>query len=223
VALTGVAGGREELGPLSNTNTSVAVLENFSIALTETEIQVNELSGRQRDLQQRIAELQAKVEVAPQLEAELAGLNRDNDVLREQYESLLERRELLSFDIDRKRQGRQIEFNIIEPPMAPEFAVEPNRRMLLLLALIAALGSGAGLAFVLHQLRPVFITGRMIYQELGVPVLGSVSMTWTRNATAELRRAELLFAAGLLLLVCVFGLMFMALSDISMFAREVLK
>ncbi len=210
---------RKEIGPLSVTSASGTVLENFSMALTEAEIAVNELAGRQRDLQQRVAELQAKVEIAPQLEAELAGLNRDHDVLREQYENLLERRELLSFDIDRKRQGRQIEFNIIEPPLAPEFPVEPNRRMLLFLALVAALGAGAGLAFILHQLRPVFITGRMVYQELGIPVLGSVSMTWTEHATAERRRTELIFGSGLLLLVGVFAVMFVALPYLSLITR----
>lgn len=213
---------RRELGPLAVTSTSGVVLENFSIALTEAEIEVNELAGRQRDLQQRIDELQEKVETAPQLEAELAGLNRDNTVLRDQYESLLERRELLSFDIDRKRQGRQIEFNIIEPPMAPEFAVEPNRRMLLLLALVAALGTGAGLAFVLHQIRPVFITGDMVYQELGIPVLGSASMVWTQQAVSERRRTELLFGAGLAMLVCVFGVMFVVLDILSLIARQAL-
>ncbi len=212
---------REEFGPLASMGSSVAVLENFSIALTEAEIEVNELSGRQRDLRQRIAELQEKVETAPQLEAELAALNRDNTVLREQYESLLERRELLSFDIDRKRQGRQIEFNIIEPPVAPEFPVEPNRRMLLLLALVAALGAGAGLTFVLHQLRPVFTDGKSVYQELGIPVLGSASMTWTSHATMERRRTELLFGLGLLVLLCVFGIMFVALSDLSLITRQV--
>lgn len=214
---------RQELGPLNSSSASGVVLENFSIALTEAEIQVNQLTGRQRDLRQRITELQEKVETAPQLEAELAGLNRDNTVLREQYESLLERRELLSFQIDRKRQGRQIEFNIIEPPMAPEFPVDPNRHMLLLLALLAALGTGAGLAFVLHQLRPVFITGRMVYQELGIPVLGSASMTWTNHAVLERRRAELMFVAGLLLLLCVFGVTFLILSDLSMFTRQALS
>jgi polysaccharide chain length determinant protein (PEP-CTERM system associated) len=217
-----VAKRRDELGPLVTTGSSAAVLENFSIALTEAEIEVNELSGRQRDLQQRIAELQEKVETAPQLEAELAGLNRDNTVLREQYESLLERREMLSFDIDRKRQGRQIEFNIIEPPMAPEFPVEPNRRMLLLVALLAALGAGAGLAFLLHQLRPVFNDGKSVYQELGIPVLGSASMTWTANATMERRRTELLFGLGLLILLGVFGAMFLVLSDLSLVTRQAL-
>ena len=134
----------------------------------------------------------------------------------------LERRELLNFDISRKRQGRQIEFNIIEPPMAPEFAVEPNRRMLLLLALVAALGAGAGLSFVLHQIRPVFISGKMVYQELGIPVLGSASMTWTEHATLEHRRAEFLFGGGLALLLGVFGVIFIVLPMLSQFTRQTL-
>jgi len=213
---------RRELGPLRVSGSSGAMLENFSIALTEAEIEVNELSGRRRDLQQRINELQEKVETAPQLEAELAGLNRDNTVLREQYESLLERRELLSFDIDRKRQGRQIEFNIIEPPMAPEFPVEPNRSRLLMLALAAAIFAGAGLAFVLHQLKPVFINGNMIYRELGIPVLGSASMIWTNQATWERWRAELLFGAGLALLICLYGVVFILLPELSSVARQAL-
>jgi uncharacterized protein involved in exopolysaccharide biosynthesis len=75
------------------------------------------------------------VDIAPQLEAELAGLNRDHTVLRNQYESLLQRRELLSFDIDRKRQGRQLEFRIIEPPYAPEFPVKPERFRLMLMVI----------------------------------------------------------------------------------------
>jgi hypothetical protein len=32
----------------------------------------------------------------------------------------------LSFDIDRKRQGRQLEFRIIEPPLAPQFPWRPT-------------------------------------------------------------------------------------------------
>jgi polysaccharide chain length determinant protein (PEP-CTERM system associated) len=211
---------RQDLGPLSSVGSSAAVLESFSIALTEAEIAVNEFSGRKRDLQQRIVELQEKAETAPQLEAEFAGLNRDNTVMREQYESLLERREVLNFDINRKRQGRQIEFNIIEPPMAPEFAVEPNRRMLLLLALVAALGTGTGLSFVLHQIRPVFVSSKMVYQELGIPVLGAASMTWTPHAMLEHRRTELLFGAGLALLLFVFGVIFIVLPMLSQFARQ---
>ena len=213
---------RAELGPLIGAGSTGAVVENVRMALTEAEIAVTELAGRERDLEQRIAELQEKVDIAPQLEAELAGLNRDHTVLRNQYESLLQRRELLSFDIDRKRQGRQLEFRIIEPPLAPEFPVEPNRQMLILLSLFAALGAGGGLAYFLHLMKPVFITGEMVYEQLGVPVLGAVSMAWTSRALRQRRSAEVLFASGLVTLIGVFGVTFVLLDNLTDFARQLL-
>jgi len=216
---------REEVGPMlgSGATGTGSAVENVQIALTEAEIQVSELSGRQRDLQQRIAELQEKVDIAPQLEAELAGLNRDHTVLRNQYETLLQRRELLSFDIDRKRQGRQLEFRIIEPPLAPEFPVEPNRTVMMLLALMAALGAGGGLAYLLHLMKPVFITGDTVYQELGVPVLGSVSMAWTGQAIARRRGAEALFAVALVVLLATFGAVFAFLPDLTEYAQQLVN
>jgi polysaccharide chain length determinant protein (PEP-CTERM system associated) len=214
---------RVELGPLLGTGgAGGAVVENVRIALNTVEIEITELRGRERNLDQRINELQDRVEIAPQLEAELAGLNRDHAVLRNQYENLLQRRELLSFDIDRKRQGRQLEFRIIEPPRALEFPVQPHRSMLMLMVLAASLGAGAGLAFVLHLLKPVFVTGEMVYQQLGIPVLGSVSMAWTSRATWAHRRAELVFAVGLVALVALFAGVFALLPQLSEMARELI-
>jgi hypothetical protein len=47
-------------------------------------------------------------------------------------------------------------------------------------------------------MKPVFVTGEMVYQQLGIPVLGAVSMAWTHTATWRRRRTELLFGLGLL-------------------------
>jgi polysaccharide chain length determinant protein (PEP-CTERM system associated) len=213
---------REELGPLLGSGAAGAVVENVRIALTQAEIQVTELRGRERDLRERIAELQAKVDIAPQLEAEFTGLVRDNSVLRSQYESLLQRRELLSFDIDRKKQGRQLEFRIIEPPLAPDVPVAPDRFRLMLMVLAAALAAGGGLAFLLHQARPVFSSANQLYEGLGVPVLGSVSMAWTRRAMWRHRRTEVVFALGLVLLVGVFGVVLVALPQMTVMVQDLL-
>lgn len=194
---------REELGPL--VGSGGAVVENVRIALTQAEIEVAELRAREYDLAQRIGELQEKIDIAPQLEAEHAGLVRDHAVLRTQYESLLQRREQLSFDIDRKRQGRQLEFRIIEPPLAPQVPVAPDRLKWLVIVLVAALAGGAGVAFVLHQVRPVYVSGDTVYQDLQIPVLGTVSMAWTKRARIRRRGAEAVFAVGIVLLVVVFG------------------
>jgi polysaccharide chain length determinant protein (PEP-CTERM system associated) len=213
---------RQELGPLLGSGAQGAVVENVRIALSQAEVEVTELRGRERDLQERITELQQKVDIAPQLEAEYAGLVRDNAVLRTQYESLLQRRELLSFDIDRKRQGRQLEFRVIEPPLAPQLPVAPDRFRLMLMVLAAALVAGGGGAFLLHQLRPVFVSGDQIYQELQIPVLGAVSLAWTPRAKWRHRRAEAAFAIGLVTLLGVFGVVFAALPRMTALAQGLL-
>jgi polysaccharide chain length determinant protein (PEP-CTERM system associated) len=131
---------REELGPLLDTGaTGGTVVANVRIALAQAEVNVAELRARERDLVERIGELQQLLDSAPQLEAELAGLTRDYQVLRSQYDGLLQRREQLNFEIDRKRQGRQLEFRIIEPPFSGQTPVAPDRPRLLLMVLVAAL------------------------------------------------------------------------------------
>jgi polysaccharide chain length determinant protein (PEP-CTERM system associated) len=214
---------REELGPLLDTGaTGGAVVANVRIALAQAEVQVAELRSRERDLMERIGELQARLDVAPQLEAELAGLTRDYQVMRGQYEGLLQRRESLSFEIERKRQGRQLEFRIIEPPFSAQQPVAPDRPRLLLMVLVAALAAGAGLSYLLHQLRPVFISGATIYGDLQIPVLGSVSMAWTKRARWRRRRTEAVFAGVLLLLVASFGFLFVRLPELTQLAQRFL-
>nr|WP_240901459.1 XrtA system polysaccharide chain length determinant [Thioalkalivibrio sp. XN279] len=202
---------RDELGPLIGAGAGGAVIENVRIALTQAEIEVAELAARERDLAQRIEELQQKIDVAPQLEADYAGLIRDHTVLQNQYEGLLQRREQLSFDIDRKRQGRQLEFRIIEPPLAPSAPVAPNRFFLLVVVLAAALGAGGAAAYLLHMTKPVYISADAIYQELQLPVLGAVSMAWTARARRRRRGAEAVFAVGIVALAAVFGVVILAM------------
>jgi polysaccharide chain length determinant protein (PEP-CTERM system associated) len=207
---------RAELGPIMDTGaTGGEVVANVRIALSQAEVQVTELRSRERDLMARIGELQEQLDIAPQLEAELAGLTRDYQVLRSQYESLLQRRELMNFEIDRKRQGKQMEFRIIEPPIAPQLPVAPQRGRLLLLVLVAGLLAGAGLSYLLHVLRPVFGSGHAIYEQLGIPVLGTVSMTWTPTANWRRRRAEWAFLAALFAMIGMFGALFSRLPEIT--------
>jgi polysaccharide chain length determinant protein (PEP-CTERM system associated) len=202
---------REELGPLIGTGAGGAVIDNVRIALTQAEIDISELRARERDLEQRISELQQKIDVAPQLEAEFAGLIRDHEVLQGQYEGLLQRREQLSFDIDRKRQGRQLVFRVIEPPLAPGVPVAPKRFFLLVVVLAGSLGAGAVSAYLLHMLKPVYVSADSIYQELQVPVLGAVSMAWTNRAMRRRRAAEGAFLVGIAALAVVFGVVIVAM------------
>jgi hypothetical protein len=81
--------------------------------------------------------------------------------------------------------------------------VAPNRTKLLAMVLVAGLGVGAGVAYLLHQLRPVFNNVRVLNEVTGLTVLGAVSMTWLDKLRAESKLRKLAFggAAGALLVL----------------------
>jgi hypothetical protein len=98
------------------------------------------------------------------------------------------------------------DFRLIDPPRASPKPVAPNRLLLMPLALMAALGAGLGVTFLLSQLRAVFYDAYTMSETLGLPLLGVVSLV-VDDGTAQRRKSELIkFFAATAALVVVFGL-----------------
>jgi hypothetical protein len=76
--------------------------------------------------------------------------------------------------------------------------------LLLAAVLVLALGGGAGLAYLLAQLRPVISSARALQELCGLPVLGTVC-GFVDSRRARRRRAAILSfstaTAGLVLLI----------------------
>ena len=102
---------------------------------------------------------------------------------------------------------------LIDPPRASQKPVAPNRLLLMPLALLAALGAGLGVTFLLSQIRSVFYDARTLSDSLGLPMLGTVTLVMGDGATVR-RRTELkkfLGAFSGLLLVFIAGIVLMSL------------
>jgi polysaccharide chain length determinant protein (PEP-CTERM system associated) len=181
------------------------VYQAVRIALNEVDVEIATLLADLRDREQRLSELQALIGEVPEVEAELARLNRDYAIIRDQYQLLIQSREtqLLS----RKASDSDApEFRILNPPSAGPTPVAPRRLFLLAVVLAAALGAGAGLCYVLAQLKPVFSSGAQLRAALGLPVLGTVSRVTASRATQMRNRLVLAsFACAMVSLVVVFG------------------
>ena len=78
--------------------------------------------------------------------------------------------------------------------------------MLSAAALVAGLGAGFGLAFLLSQLRPVFDDRRLLGSVTGYPVLGTVSLAKDARALLRERTEFLVFALFTGLLIVALGL-----------------
>lgn len=112
---------------------------------------------------------------APGLQAEYVNLNRDYDVLRKNYEDLLARRESMRISTAADAEGDKVKIQVIDPPTVPQVPVAPRRILLVTGVLLAGLGAGAGLAFLLVQMDQSFHSTEDL-QALGFQVVGGVSM-----------------------------------------------
>jgi hypothetical protein len=113
------------------------------------------------------------------VEAKLAKLNRDYEITRERYLSLVERREAARLAQQVGQSGSNVNFRIIDPPRIPGKPSGPNRFLLLSGVLLAALSAGLGWGFLMYLFQPTFIDASQIKDKIGLPILGSVNLYLT--------------------------------------------
>jgi polysaccharide chain length determinant protein (PEP-CTERM system associated) len=148
----------------------------------DREATVQSLTARRAGLQGEIAQLTAQALDNPEAAAEAQKINRDYDVLKEQYDKLLQDREELRLRGEIKTEREAVKFEVVDPPTTPRSPVAPNRPLLLLGVLLAGLVAGAGAAFGMGKLRSTFATTAGLERTTGLPVLGAISQNLTEGA-----------------------------------------
>jgi polysaccharide chain length determinant protein (PEP-CTERM system associated) len=178
------------------------VYQGMRLQLSQIDVEVAAARQQVADQEKKIAEQRKMINTAPQVEAEYERLNRDYDVTHTQYQALVERlsRARLS---DKADATGVVRFEVVDPPSVDPEPVFPKRSRLILLVLATGLAAGAGLAYLLHQLRPVFTSPRQLTEATQLPVLGSVSMTWVERHRAAGRRAVWAYSLGAAALLLV--------------------
>ena len=153
---------------------SSLVAQNLQIALNQAEVDVTTLQSQLADHGRQVGELRARVNTVPEVEAELARLNRDYDVTKTEYERLLQRLESAKLS-DAADRIDEVKFRVLDPPVKALIPTKPHRALLMLGVLAAALGGGLGLTWLLSQIRPVVVHPRDLGRFKDVPVFGVVS------------------------------------------------
>jgi polysaccharide chain length determinant protein (PEP-CTERM system associated) len=156
------------------------VYQSIQVALNQAEVEIASLHRQLGDHQSRVAELRRALDTMPKVEAEYAQLNRDYDVNKTQYTALVTQLEKAKLGQEADTNG-SVRFAIVEPPNAEYRPVSPHRSVMVLAVLALALGGGAGIAYLLQLLKPVFWSVRSLTEASGVTVLGAVSAAFPRT------------------------------------------
>ncbi len=138
---------------------------------------VSDISIIKADIQtieKRMKQYQARVEDTPKRELELQSLKRDYNNIRDIFNSLLDRKleAELSVNMEKKQKGEQ--FRILDHARLPEKPISPDIKKFFLLSLVAGLGIGAGIIFLLEFFDSAIRRDEQLEDDLGLTILASI-------------------------------------------------
>jgi protein tyrosine kinase modulator len=180
------------------------VFQQMRVSLSDAEANVAALRARLATLENQYRQLKSTARLVPQVEAELAQLNRDYDIQKKTYGDLLTRREAAAMGVDVQDTGGT-QIRVIDPPRVSPQAVPPTRLMLLAAAFLISLLVGVAASFVANEIMPTFRDARRLRESTKRPILGAVSMLPSSRAVRVRRRNTWLFAGGVSGLVASFA------------------
>lgn len=158
--------------------------------------QLAALQMRRAQIQSGLDQLNSKLAGDPQVAAEQAGIDRDYQVLKSQYDQLLASRQQIALKGQAQTQTDAVKFSVIDPPTAPRTPAAPNRPLLLTGVLLAGIAAGIGGAFAMGQVQATFPTAQRLEKAAGMTVIGQIGEMVTHIQMIERRRKLRLFAGG---------------------------
>jgi polysaccharide chain length determinant protein (PEP-CTERM system associated) len=169
--------------------------EELKVSLAQAEANVASLRARVADFSERYNQLRQLSKRMPEIEAELAQLNRDYEINKKNYESLISRRESASIAENMQSVAGMGDFQLVDPPRTPSRPVSPQRSLLILMTLLAALGAAGGSMFFAKEVRSRFFDLGELREFSGLPTLGVVSLVVSDQMRLEGRRRNQRFMA----------------------------
>jgi len=181
------------------------VYQDLKIQESQARIEVSSLQITLAEKQQKLKELQESVDIIPQVEADLAKLDRDYEVTKERYLTLVSRRESASMAQKVEQSNRDVLFQVVEAPLVPVSPSGPDRVLYLAAVTVLALGAGLGWCVLMFLLYPTFVDFKQLQKMIDFPVLGAISMQVGPEQKRSRRLHLSTFLLALLLMFGVFG------------------
>ena len=152
--------------------------------------------GEEQRLRGMLGMYQARIEATPVRESELAALTRDYETLQQTYRSLLQKKEEseISANLEKRQIGEQ--FKILDPARMPEKPISPDRPRLYLIAILAAIAIGLGLAATAEYFDRTLRTEADVRAALNLMVLATVPTMRDAAVMTSRWRRRLAIGAG---------------------------
>jgi polysaccharide chain length determinant protein (PEP-CTERM system associated) len=150
------------------------LIAQYNEKLREIDLQNKRLKDEEENVIRQIAVYQQRVEEVPKKEEELLLMTRDYELLKRNYQSLMDKKiqSRMFENLERRQQGEQ--FRILDPARVPETPFKPDFNRVMLIGAMLGLMSGCGLAYLRETWNQKFHTESEIENALGLRVIAVI-------------------------------------------------
>lgn len=167
------------------------------------ELEISNDRKEVRSVQGQIEQYQGRLNLTPVREQQLAGIIRDHQQSRQNYDELLKKKmgSELATNLEKRQQGEQ--FRVIDPPNLPQKPYFPDRSKMALIGIAVGLALAAGMVVILEFFDGRVYTDTQIKDIVTVPVMVSVPALWTAGEESTRRRTAYIQTVAMAVLLFV--------------------
>jgi hypothetical protein len=180
-----------QLEPVARENLPAAdpAMERVTLQYREQQamalMEAKRLKEEEKKIREQLVIYQKRIEDTPKREQELTLLTRDYDLLKSNYQSLLDKQiqAQMAQTLERKQQGEQ--FKVLDPARLPERPIRPNAPKIFLIGACLGLVSGFGLAWFRESTHQSFYRAAELEDYLKLPVLAEIPNMHEKNVLSR--------------------------------------
>jgi uncharacterized protein involved in exopolysaccharide biosynthesis len=174
--------------------------------LESTKREIAHMTALKEDLRTKQRTYDARLLQIPEIEREYQDLTRDYENAQKRYSEVKAKQMQAEVAQELEKGQKSERFSLAEPPNLPERPVSPNRVRILLMGLVASMGTGIGLAWLRDAINPSVKGPLELARIVRVPLLTSIPYIETRREQKGKRRQTLMVVCLVALLTVVLPL-----------------
>jgi polysaccharide biosynthesis transport protein len=150
--------------------------------------EIKSRTARANEIEAKIRQLQSRIENLPTVEQQYSSLARDYEVSKANYQSLLQKRNLSSMQVEMERNAKGENFRILDSASFPEKPSKPNLVQLNGMGIALGLALGGVFAFFREMKDPSIHTEKDLQYYVPLRVLGTLPVISTVESLGATRK-----------------------------------